>query len=294
MRKRLAFSAVMLLAFSTAVFGQSFVVNYLDGTVELKSASGWTEISIGKQLAIESTIRISDSGSVELQRGKSRITILKDGTYALKDLASASDKAGAAGFGSNIAQKLQTLASGKQAGTTVGGVRAAEQGSGGSVMWVEESEETRGKVADLLSGKNYEEAAKVLTQAIAESSSPADNLEYTYLLASAYYGNGQAVKAYRALASISPNQEVGWYPRYLVLKAQVLLDSLAYDDALKLLAPYIKDHPEGEATQVAYLLSYYCKKGLGDGTAKTDLQNGLKIDPNSETGAQIQQVLNAP
>ena len=77
-------------------------------------------------------------------------------------------------------------------------------------------------------------------------------------------GEGQAAQSYRTLARVAPQPEDSWYARCIILKAQILVDTQNFRDALALLTPFIEQYPKGEATQVAYLLSAYCDKGLGD------------------------------
>jgi len=224
-----------------------------------------------------------------LSRDKSRITILKDGTYDVALLAKASEKSGAGGIGANISQKLQSLTNEKPKSTTVGGVRAAEQGQQ-SVTWAEESDEVRSEVASLLSQKKYQDALKTLNSAIKDASTPADEEEFTYLMGAAYFGAGQTVKAYRALEKVSADPGSQWYASYVLLKAQVLVDSADYAGALAILQPFISANPTGEHAQIAYLLSSYCQRGLGNtADARASLDAGYQVDPSSDTAKLIDQ-----
>jgi TolA-binding protein len=81
----------------------------------------------------------------------------------------------------------------------------------------------------------------------------------------------------------------------VILKSQVLVDTQNYDDALAVLNPFITAFPTGEATQMAYLLTYYTKKGQGDMTAaKAALDAGYKIDPSTDTAKAIDTQRKAP
>lgn len=289
MGKRSLFTALFLLAIAGAGFAQAFVVSYLDGVVDVQIAKGWKALAIGDSLPADATVRISQNGSLELQRGKTKITLLKDGVYDMAVLSKSADKAGAGGVGSAITQKLQALVTEKPKASTAGGVRGAEQGSA-SVTWVDESDETRTQVEALLDKKQYADAVTALNDAIDNSMSDADTQEFTYLLGVAYYGAGQTAKAYRALAQVTASPDAAWYARYVVLKAQVLVDTANYSDALALLTPFITAYPTGEATQVAYLLTAFCRKGLGDqAAASAALDAGYKLDPSTDTAKLIDQ-----
>ena len=291
MKKALFLASVAILIFSTSAFAQAWSVSYFDGTAEVKSAKGWAPLALGDAVAAGASVRVSQSGSLELTRGKARITIIRDGTYDLASLSKASDKSGAGRTSSSISQKLQSLTTEKAATTTTaGGVRGAEQGSGGTVTWVEENDETRTEVASLFAGKKYLDAVKVLDSAMHASPSPADEQEYRYLTAAAWYGAGQSVKSYRALSSVSADPTAHWYAKYVLLKAQVLVDATDFSGALDVLKPFISANPSGEPAQVAWLLSSYCYKGLGDApAAKTALDTGYQLDPSSETAQLIDQ-----
>jgi TolA-binding protein len=289
MNRRIILAIAFLLATAGVLFSQAISVNYLDGVVEVKTAKGWNMLGIGDAVAADATVRITQSGSLELLKGKTRITLLKDGTYEIAKLMAATDKSGVGNTGTVIAQKLQSLTTEKPKTATVGGVRGAAQGTG-DVTWVEEGEESRAKVQALLEQKKYPEAVKVLQQAIDESTVDADEQEFTYLMGVAYYGQGQTAKAYRTLLKVTPPGDAAWYARFVILKAQVLVDTQSYQDALAVLQPFITTYPTGEATQVAYLLTSYCQKGLGDATAaRTALDAGYKIDPATDTAKLIDQ-----
>ena len=244
---------------------------------------------------LNASVRISQSGSLELTRGKARITILKDGVYNIATLSRAADQVGSAKLGANISQKLQSLTTEKASSTAVGGVRATEQGGQAAVTWADENDEVRSEVASLLAEKKYEEAVKALKKALAESPAAADEQEFTYLTGVAYYGEGQPVRAYRALSKVNPDPSVQWYAKYVLLKAQVLVDSLDFSGALDILQPFVSAYPSGESAQIAWLLTYYCQKGMGNGeAAKTALDSGYQLDPGSETARLIDQQRKAP
>ena len=289
-RIRLLLVAVFAAATIAGVSAQALSVSYLDGSVDLKTAKGWKALAIGDNVAIDASVRLSQNASLELQRGKVRITLLKDGTYEMAAVTKASDKSAAGSSGNAIAQKLQSLTTLKpKSATSVGGVRGADQGTV-SVTWADESDETRTRVQALLDQKKYPDAVKALNQAIGDSTVDADKNEFTYLKAVAYYGEGQAAQSYRTLIRVSPQPEDSWYARYIILKGQILVDAQSFSDALALLAPFIEQFPRGEATQVAYLRSASCHKGLGDpGAAKEALDAGYQLDPSSDTAKLIEE-----
>jgi tetratricopeptide (TPR) repeat protein len=290
MRAKLLLIFFLTAAAISGAFAQAFSVSYLDGSVDLKTTKGWKALAIGDMVPVESSVRVSQNGSLELLRGKTRITLLKDGTYELASVVKSSEKPVMGGVGTAIAQKLQSLTTEKPTtSTAVGGVRGADQSST-SVTWADENDETRSQVQALLDNRKFAEAIQMLNQAISDTTTESEKNEFTYLKAVAYYGDGQAAQAYRALVRVTPQPEDSWYARYIILKAQVLVDTRNFSDALALLTAFISANPSGEATQVAYLLSSYCQKGLGDAAgAKDSLNAGYTLDPSSDTAKLIEE-----
>lgn len=299
MRKSMLLGVALALVVAAGAFAQAFSVDYLDGTVDLKipkdkAGNQWKALAIGDSVAVDASLRVGASSSVELTRGRVRITILKPGIYMVADLAKAREKAPATALGSALTQKLTALTTEKApTSSAVGGVRGAEQGStSGSVMWIEENEEVRNKVTELMAGGKYKDAADLLTKAIPDAATDEEEQELSYMLASAYYGGGEALRAYRTVAKLTPSPQADFYPRFVLLKAQILLDSLEYGEALSLLKPLIAAGQSGETAQVAYLLAGLSQRGLGDeGSARTSFNAGYAIDPSTETATMISKQL---
>jgi tetratricopeptide (TPR) repeat protein len=289
MSRRTILAVLFACVLAAGAFAQAFTVNYLDGTVEMQSARGWTSVAIGDKVPADATVRISQAGSLELLRAKTKITLLKDGVYSMASLSAAVGKGVSAGVGSTIAQKLQTLVTEKPKANAAGGVRGAEQGTA-TVTWVDENDETRTRVEALLEKQRYAEAVSILNDSIKDAGSDVEAAELTYMLGAAYHGQGQTAKSFRALAKVTPQADAPWYARYVILKAQVLVETQNYGDALDLLTPFISAYPTGEATQLAYLLCGLSQDGLGDkGAAKSALDAGFQLDPASDTAKLINQ-----
>jgi tetratricopeptide (TPR) repeat protein len=282
---------VFFFAAATWTFGQALTIDYFDGMVELKTTKGWSPLSIGDQVASNASIRVSQSGSVELSLGKQRITILKDGTYAVSDLLKAGQKGSKSGLGIALTQKLHSLTTDKASGTAAGGVRGAQQDNE-NLVWVDESEETRQKATQLFESGNYADAIPLLDKAISDATSAEERQELNYLLASAYYGTGETARAYRAVSKANPAADVEYYPDLMLLKAQIFLDSAAYKDGISVVDALLAAKPSPSYTQAAYLLSAQCSRGLGDEKgAKSALNTGYAIDPQSDMAKLISDML---
>ncbi len=287
--KRITLLSLLLLAASAALtFGQALTVDFLDGSVEVKSSKGWKALSIGDQVPADASVRISQGGSLELSRGQRHITLVKDGVYSLPEVSRVAMKAGSAGLGAAFGQKLKALTTERAATTAVGGVRGAQQGETEGVLWVDEGDDAKKKVADLLQKGQYTDAAPLANSALADATVEADRRELSYMLAAAYYGEGQTLKAYRAVENMLPDAADPYYADFVILKAQILLAAGSYADGLGLLKPLIASKPKVPYAQAAYLLSALCARGLGDeGLASAALKSGYDLDPGSDTGKII-------
>ena len=168
-------------------------------------------------------------------------------------------------------------------------MRAEQQGKP-EVTWVDENDEDRTKAQDLLDDHLYAEAVKFLADAIKDAGPDEDTAELTYMLGAAYYGQGQVARSFHALEKVAPRPEAAWFARYVLLKAQVLVDTQNYSDALALLEPFVADYPTGEAAQYAWLLSGLSLKGLGRmDAAKSALDSGFQLDPATDAARLIDQ-----
>ncbi len=297
MRRSMLLVAALALVVATGALAQAFTIDYLEGTVKQKNPKDkagrqWKALAIGDPVAADASLRVGASSSVELSRGRTRITILKPGVYMVADLSKARDKAAPAAIGATLTQKLTALTTEKAPTTSaVGGVRQTEQGTR-SVTWIEENDEVRSKVAEYMASGQYKDAAKLLSDALPDAATDDEEAELRYMLAAAYYGGGEALRAYRTVAKLSPDPQAEYYPRFVLLKAQILVDSLEYAEALGLLKPLIKAGQSGEIAQAAYLLAGISQKGLGDeGAARASFNAGYSIDPSTETAKLISQQL---
>lgn len=290
MTRRLLLTGLFLSLAITFSFAQSLTVDYLDGTVQVQSTKGWKDLSVGNTVGLDARVRVSDSGTVEFTRGAQRFSILKDGTYLMSDVVKGSRKSGEAGVGVSIAKKLHNVTSGSQPSqTAVGGVRGAAQGDNSqSLTWMGDDEDTSAKVRALLDKDRYKEAEAEIQSALADAQDPQKKQDLGYLLASAYYGEGQGARAYHTLLDLKDNSGSTYYQDSVILKAQILVDNQQYADGLGVLKSFIGSKPDTPYAQVAYLLSAQCYKGLGDDKSfKDSLSTGYALDPQSDAAQQI-------
>lgn len=290
MIKRMLLTGLFLSATIALGVAQALTVTYVDGTVEVQSGKTWKALNVGTSVAVDAQVRVSDQGSVEFTRGARHFSIIKDGTYSVADLLKNSAKSGQAGVGANLAMKLHSVATGGgQSSTAVGGVRGAAQGDNSqNLTWMGDEDDTAAKAQALLLKERYREAESEIKQALADSQDDQKKQDLSYLLAAAYYGEGQGVRAYRALVALNYPSSGTYYPDSVILRAQILLDNQEYSDSLQALKDFLAGSPDTQYAQVADLLSAQCYKGLGDKKSEQDaLTAGYNLDPQSDTAKQI-------
>ena len=292
MNKKTILTVIVLLMGAALFAAQQLSVDYLDGTVELKTAKGWSALTIGDQVASDATIRVSKGGSVEMSAGAQHISILKDGTYALTSLLSTAQTAGRTGIGVSLAQKLRAVTTEQKKTGAVGGVRGSNEGTpADDVQWVEEGDSVK-ESSDLIAKGRYNDAIVMLDDAV-KTSSGVEKQELSYLLSLAYYGADKTALAYRTISKVSLGASSDYYPDFMILKAEILLDSFSFKESQTVVNAFMATKPAVKYAQIAYLISGQCSKGLGDDVAaKTALNAGYTLDPQSETAKTISDILN--
>jgi hypothetical protein len=294
--RKLVMPLILIVVFSAAgAWAQTksagLSVDYLDGTVELKSGSSWIALNIGDSVPADATIRVTKGSSIELSRGATTVSFLLPGSYFVADALQKIDKLSPA-IGSTLG-KIRGVATGLEKKTgTVGGVRGASQ-SGANAMWIDDLEEVRAQVKDLFAKEKYAEAIPPLEEAMGGDLSVEENEEMSLLLATAHDALGQTAQAWSAVADTAPVASSRYYVDLQMMKARLLLQSMLFTDALSTLNPVLTTAgASGEQIQQGWFLAAVCQRALGDEqAAKKALDTGLALDPSSATGKQIAEIM---
>lgn len=287
-------AAVILLILIAAIplVAEDLLVEYVEGTLEIKEGSSWIELYIGDMVPETSLIRLSDNGFTELSTPTVTITLSDDGTYDARSLLRSGQKVASWDIGNVVNSKLSKLISpGQQGETAVMGVRgaAADQGE---LTWVEEGEEFMEKGKQLLVDGLYDEAIPVFKDGAAWALTDDERYEYLFYAAYAHSLKGDNAVALIMLEDMALGSDAAIFTDYALLKGKLLIENLAFADALDLFSEYLKHPDMGETTQVVYFLSALCHQGLDNKTqAKKFLQDAIKIDASSEYGQAAQRMM---
>ena len=109
---------------------------------------------------------------------------------------------------------------------------------------------------------------------------------YTHLLMGS---RGLALEKFSEV-QMDPSEEL--FGEYTVLKGQLLMESLAFTEALGVFDSYLDERPDGEARQLVYLLSGYSENALGEtARARSSLQKAVDLGAQTDYGREASSLL---
>ncbi len=280
------FSLLMVLAAALPAAAQVPSVSYLEGAVSLHAGSAWRDLSIGDSIPADSTLRVALHAYVELSAGSLRITLSQPGTYAVKSVLAAALSLRSAGAGKALTAMMSRMVSGSPSKqSTAGGVRA-EQMEAPAVE--DETSEVSGFLREakgFIASGRFDSAVERLEKAVAE----ADETEIAqarYCLAQAYSLKGDTRNALAQVAGVHPLDSDPWRPDFVLLKARVLVDASAFDQAVKWLLDNGQAMGEDDQRSEAYVfLLGLAYGGAGDpAKEKQCLARVISASADSELG----------
>ena len=192
---------IILLTSVLPMSAEEFLVEYLEGILEVKEASSWATVEIGDTIPAESYLRFSDNGFAELSTGNITITLNVDGTYSTEELLRSGKVVASWKIGDLVNSKLKKLISSGPTSrqSAVLGVRGAAQDEQ-SLEWIDDSDEYLKKgdleaaIATFLEGADY-------------SFSEQEKQEYLFFTAYGYAERGSNALALKNLVEVSPEPD---------------------------------------------------------------------------------------
>jgi len=284
--KRLFFlSSLLVLIILLPVGADELLVEYVDGALEIKSGGRWEELDIGDTVPEDATIRLAANGFAELSSGSVTVTLNKPGTYSAATLLESGKQVSAFNVAKVVNSKLKKLMSPDQEQeASAMGVRAAEA-EDEEMTWVEEGAEYLEEGKELLLEEEYREAIEVLLEGADFAFTDEEMWEYYYYAAYAYSRLGGSAQALKLLSDMDPDFSTPIFTDFVLLKGQLLIESLSFEDALGLFDEYLRNPDRGETTKVVHFLAAVCHEALGDTReAVKMLEAAYAIDRTSEYG----------
>jgi tetratricopeptide (TPR) repeat protein len=292
MMKRTSAFVLLILIAAIPLVAEDLLVEYLEGTLEIKEGYTWAELFIGDMIPENSLIRLSDKGFAELSTSTISITLIDDGIYNTEQLARSGQKVASWDIGRVVNSKLSKLISPAEQGQTAAmGVRGAAADED-QLTWVEEGGEYLEKGKQLLVDGLFDEAIPVFKEGADWALTEEERYEYVFYTAYAHSQKGENAIALMMLEDVGAEIDSPFFPDYVLLKGKLLIENLAFEDALSLFAQYLKYPDMGETTQVVHFLSAVCFQGLDQiSEARKSLEAAYKIDTSSEYGQAAQRMM---
>lgn len=291
MKRASAFVLLILIA-AIPLLAEDLLIEYVEGTLEIKEGAAWAELYIGDMIPESSLIRLSANGFAELSTRAVTVTLSDDGTYNTQSLLRAGQKIASWDIGSVVNSKLSKLITpGEQGQTAVMGVRGAAADED-QLTWVEEGGEYLEKGKQLLIDGLFDEAIPVFKEGADWALTAEERYEHLFYAAYAHSLKGDNAVALIMLEDMEAGIDSPFFPDYVLLKGKLLIENLAFEDALSLFAQYLKYPDMGETTQVVHFLSAVCYQGLDKtAEARKSLEAAYKIDTSSEYGQAAQRMM---
>jgi tetratricopeptide (TPR) repeat protein len=160
------------------------------------------------------------------------------------------------------------------------------------LTWVEEGGEYLEEGKQLLADGLYDEAIPVFNEGAVWALTEEERYEHLFYAAYAHSLKGDDALALIMLEDMQLGSDAPVFTEYMLLKGKLLIENLAFADALDLFSEYMKHPDMGETTQVVYFLSAVCHEGLDNkDQAQKYLQDAYRIDNNSEYGRAAKRMM---
>jgi hypothetical protein len=290
--RRAAVTILLILFTVIPLAAEELLVEYVEGTLEIQEGSGWLELYIGDTVPENSMIRLSDNGFVELSTSTVTLTLSDDGTYDTRYLLQSGRKIASWGVGSVVNNRLDRLINPPQKGEVTGLGSRAERKTENPLEMSDPFVDSINAGKQLLARNLFDEAISMFQEA-ADSAVFGDEIfEARFYEAYAHYLKGDNAPALNILEDVQPDSNAGFFTEYVLLKGRLLIENLAFADALDLFSQYLEHPDRGETTQVVYFLSAVCHQALDNrAEAERDLRNAIQIDGSSEYGQAARRMM---
>ncbi len=295
MKKYYLFAIIILgsVFFISQAASEEFVLDYLEGTMEINQDGSWVEAMIGDAIAPDTQLNVDEETIAEFSGNNIRLTISNPGVYSLQDILKRKKRVSSLGFGTVIQNTYKYVAGNeKNTSSAVMGVRGASVQDPGDVAWMDEEDEQLSDGKDLIKKNKFKEAVSVLKEGFQDADADAEQ-EYMFYLGYANAMLGNNGKALKYLSGVKADGSETYFWNYVLVKGQLLIDSLSYKKALSLFNSYIKMYPDGENAQVSYFLAGISLKELGrEKDARDFFIRAKRINPDSEVGRAAYKAIN--
>ncbi|MFP4536514.1 MAG: hypothetical protein ACLFNP_12370 [Spirochaetaceae bacterium] len=289
---RRALPVLLLLLSTLTVWTQEIVVSDLEGSPILITSDGSEPLREGDTIPPAGRLSLGEESRVTLREGSREIQLFRRGLYGISELFTFRPL-GKVDFEQLFEARIKSVNLALKDG----------EGAGEEALLTNTAVETaseelpllREGVRALVTGR-YSEARDSFTTYLGESEGEEEDqvAQVARVLAaqSAFFLDENA-EAYELLSETMPSPGHSHFPIYLLLRAQLLIESHAFADALETLAEYLSEPPGGDADlQTARLLTGVAYEGLGNlPVARTYYRRATSPDPSSAVAKAARRLL---
>ncbi len=247
------------------VAAQSFVIEYSEGLVEVRSQNQWIPVYPGDSIERSDVLRLRAGSYAELGDGVTTLRLVEDGTFRLSDLVQGRSRTTKQNVTSMIWNRLDLLtASPRRPDSGVGGVRGSEAFGTEGLDWVD-----------------GESAPELVTQG--REALAADDIDLA----------GDMRNALTMLEKHPPTPDSEYYHEHVLVLAQTELELSMGSEAVALLHTYVANPGhDPELVPVAHLLLGLGYRMTGEQAAAMEqLQRVQAIAPDTNTAAVAAELL---
>lgn len=270
---------------------QDIVVSDLSGSPVLITREGSAPLQEGETVPASGRLSLGEESEVTLREGSRKVELFRRGLYEIGELFTFRPL-GKVEFKQLFEARIKSV----NLALKSGGPESRETVIATSVLETTESEPEQlvQGVRDLVSGRYAEarDSFRSFLQTAGNEEGTAVHLAQVLAAQSAFFLDENA-EAYETLLETEPSRGHSHYPLYLLLRAQLLIESHAFADALETLAEYLAEPSGSDADlQTARLLTGVAYEGLGNlPVARTYYRRATSPDPSSAAAKAARRLL---
>ncbi len=278
-------AAVVFLMAAAAVFSFAgdLYVSYADGDITVKEDGQWYDLFAGDELDQSSVVKLGEDTVAEIQADGRTIILDQPGVYKIAGLIEKISKEDNSWGNSSVIKKFITGTNKAASKTAVMGVRGAEADTN-DVEWLTEDNMVLADAKSMIEKGEYKKAISLLSENINDAFDE-EVSEYDFYLGKCYYLTGKPGKALSYLNKVDVDPSAEYYPDFVIVDGNLLLDSFNYEKALSLFDDYLKIDDVSETAQAVSFFSARALNATGKkADAKAMLEKTVSMNPKSEIG----------
>ena len=282
-------------AVTSNLHAQSFIMQYSEGRVEMRSHNQWVPVYPGDTVLQDDVLRLGSGAYAELGDGVTTLRLAEGGTYLLSNLAEGRSRTTERNVAAMLRNRLDLLTgSQERRGTSIGGVRGTADLGREGLDWVdgESAPELVTQGREALAADDIDLARQLFEDAVLFAF-PAEEPEATFYLGYAHYLAGDMRSALTVLEKFPPMPESDYYHEHVLVLAQTELELSMGSEAVALLHTYVANPGhDSELVPVAHLLLGLGYRMTGEQAAAMEqLQRVQALAPDTSTAAVAAELL---